>query len=345
MTLVQAKPAAAAALPDDSAALRRRLLQDLERQWLETWGQAHQGQAQLQSASQPGAAETAASALRAEVAVVRLPPPADASQPQRAKPAASRDDDARRGSDAQESAAPQVGEVRERPQFEPSGVADAAAVTAAASAGEAVLTHVTDAGSRRSPIDAHVASLGTPDVSNEMMKAQGAAWIAGRWIDGLPAAVGLVSLQPGSAAASPTPLTALPREANLESLAAMPTGVVPHAEAAEGESAAAVARRAFPPPAAMQEPGSRQLMLRELNEQEVLASMRDAQLTASESAWAAQGLARALMQAGYARVQVIVNGQQHRQESADGDGLSDFKVETPAPLPHPDVTPPSHHGH
>jgi len=45
--------------------------------------------------------------------------------------------------------------------------------------------------------------------------------------------------------------------------------------------------------------------------------MRDTELTSSQSQIAADGLARALMEAGYARIQVVVNGQQHRNERGD----------------------------
>ncbi len=70
------------------------------------------------------------------------------------------------------------------------------------------------------------------------------------------------------------------------------------------------------------DPASHHLMLRELNEQEVLASMRDTQLGSLESQMAAQELARALMQAGYARVQVVVNGHQRKH----GDVVADERV-------------------
>ena len=50
-------------------------------------------------------------------------------------------------------------------------------------------------------------------------------------------------------------------------------------------------------------------MLRELSDQSVLASMRDTELSGPQSQAAAEGLARALMEAGYAQVQVVVNGQ------------------------------------
>lgn len=58
----------------------------------------------------------------------------------------------------------------------------------------------------------------------------------------------------------------------------------------------------------------RNLMLREVGEQEVRASLRDTGLNGSSSASAAQALSHALLQAGYGRAHVVVNGQQHRSE-------------------------------
>lgn len=82
------------------------------------------------------------------------------------------------------------------------------------------------------------------------------------------------------------------------------------------------------------EPASQHLMLRELNEQQVLASMRDAQLNSLESQVAAQELARALMQAGYARVQVVVNGHQRRHgDAAVEDGMASDGSSSAEPAP------------
>jgi hypothetical protein len=82
------------------------------------------------------------------------------------------------------------------------------------------------------------------------------------------------------------------------------------------------------------EPSTQQLMLRELNDQEVLASMRDAHLGSPESQLAAQELARALMQAGYARVQVVVNGHlQRRGDSTMEDAVSHDPASSAEPLP------------
>lgn len=68
-------------------------------------------------------------------------------------------------------------------------------------------------------------------------------------------------------------------------------------------------RRLASTPHTAEEHGPQRLTLRELSENEVLASMRDSLLTPSQSQLAAQGLARALMEAGYAKVQVVVNGR------------------------------------
>lgn len=64
------------------------------------------------------------------------------------------------------------------------------------------------------------------------------------------------------------------------------------------------------------EPNPRFLRLREVSPSEAVASLRDAELDRSDSQRAAQGLARALMEAGYSRVQVVVNGVLEKQ----GDG-------------------------
>lgn len=90
---------------------------------------------------------------------------------------------------------------------------------------------------------------------------------------------------------------------------------------AEPDGPAAKFSRQQPPLGrSMHDAGLHRLMLRELNDQAVLASMRDARLDAHASEWAAQGLAMALMEAGYARVQVVVNGHtQLRTASAPKD--------------------------
>ncbi len=65
------------------------------------------------------------------------------------------------------------------------------------------------------------------------------------------------------------------------------------------------------------EPNPRLLRLREVSDAEVAASLRDANLDRPDSQRAAQGLARALMEAGYSRVQVVVNGVAERFEGSE----------------------------
>ncbi|WP_457323208.1 hypothetical protein [Roseateles sp. P5_E11] len=103
----------------------------------------------------------------------------------------------------------------------------------------------------------------------------------------------------------------------------------------EGDAeASARARPRFSATNPESEPASQHLMLRELNEQQVLASMRDAQLNSLESQVAAQELARALMQAGYARVQVVVNGHQRRHgDAAVEDGMASDGSSSAEPAP------------
>lgn len=62
-------------------------------------------------------------------------------------------------------------------------------------------------------------------------------------------------------------------------------------------------------------------MIRELGADLVQATLRDTQLGPVASQVAAQGLARALMEAGYARVKVVVNGRPAR-EASDTEGAT-----------------------
>lgn len=122
----------------------------------------------------------------------------------------------------------------------------------------------------------------------------------------------------------------------------------PAAEPAQEDAPPPTAAPRSSKPASMApEPGTRRLTLRELDAQQVLAAVRDTQLNGAESQAAAQELARALMQAGYARVQVVVNGRQERRtESAVADPPSaDTSAQTevsPTPSTNAEAT---RHGH
>lgn len=111
----------------------------------------------------------------------------------------------------------------------------------------------------------------------------------------------------------------------------------------EEATSPAARRTAIALPAAKDDMGPHRLTLRELSDQEVLASMRDTALTPTESQLAAQGLARALMEAGYARVQVVVNGKPAMR--ADAPSSPDSGDRQP-PRPHPsNSSQGTRHGH
>jgi|GEM_PF-6275492 len=74
-----------------------------------------------------------------------------------------------------------------------------------------------------------------------------------------------------------------------------------------------------PDSAADGESSERALAIREFEADSVRVSLRDVQLDSTESRQAALGLARAFMQAGYARVQVYVNGQSQQLGALRGD--------------------------
>lgn len=346
MTLVQAKASLAAARPEDSAALRRRLLQDLERQWLEAWGHTDQAQAQLRPASAPGAPASTAAAVRVGSTAVQSPASADASC---AQPSRQTQPEEGAALDPRASSGPSQHRQGRVPGMK--GAADeqlsrrALAPFAAAPQDSADRMSV---GKAASP-SATVANGGShPGEVGDATAAGAVASAAGHKTD-CPSVTRGTVWQPAVANPSGMPpvSAALVRHASLP-VGVAASGTVPsQAAPADEQSVAAGARRASPAPAARWEAGSRQLMLRELNEQEVLASLRDAQLTASESAWAAQSLARALMQAGYARVQVVVNGQQHQQEAAAGGGTPNAGAEAPhaAAFSHPAPTSGGWHGH
>jgi hypothetical protein len=94
------------------------------------------------------------------------------------------------------------------------------------------------------------------------------------------------------------------------------------------------------------QPNHRLLRLREVDAEEIAASLRDTALDGAESQRAALGLARALMEAGYARVQVVVNGVLERQADSpppmpNATAVSEHARARPSSTSSPE----SHHGH
>ncbi|RYH13474.1 MAG: hypothetical protein EON57_01900 [Alphaproteobacteria bacterium] len=338
MTRVHARSSVQSARPDDSAALQRRLLQDLERQWLETWGQAGHGQTQSRPSSEPDqaarppAAEPVLEASSRPPSASRLeaPDPQAVSRPSadgaqrhsRMNPTGLQGEEEALRPDAARAELEQATEPNASPPPPPpQATAEPAAALKRGGA----------------PVDAGSAQRPRADALSAPVNAALG-----------PAAHGLAAASPYTAVPSPGMLDATLRqlgsplpEPSLAPLSAPSRDISAHAplslvsQAAlkadgPGEEQAAVPTRRTLSSREAQEPSARHLMLRELNDQEVLASMRDAQLTSSESALAAQGLARALMQAGYARVQVVVNGRPHQQEAVESDGAHDAQAATPA---------------
>ena len=91
-------------------------------------------------------------------------------------------------------------------------------------------------------------------------------------------------------------------------------------EPAHASESARSAPRSLKAAPALFELTTRRLTLRELDAQQVLAAVRDTQLSAAESQAAAHELARALMRAGYSHIQVVVNGQHERRIGPLGTG-------------------------
>lgn len=334
MPLVHGRSLLVPVRPDEGAAQRRRLLQDLERQWLEAWGQIGQAALPLHAMADPaGAAQPRPAHMAARQAPVSVGgPPArpDAPPP-------SRESDGRPDAPEHEDSSDQ----RERIEVEPvSEQRDAAAGKPMAAAtgslpgvpaGPAQVSRTDSSASPRiampvpsgSAAGLKLAPAGADGAALEPHIDAGAAEAAERiavrlaavdFRRGGPAQLP-ANLQPPATVVNPLPATAAAQAAPLQTVGQAEEQAAPAAQPRPASAFAETLTR-----------GHRQLMLRELNEHEVLASMRDAQLTSSESALAAQGLVRALMQAGYARVQVFVNGRQH-EHAADGDAASDFKAD------------------
>lgn len=362
---------------DDSTALQKRLLQDLERQWLDTWGQAQQlqtAQVDLQKHASKGAADSSGPTQSIIPAAVPTPlsgagtGSAGGSAPVRAYADARQDDrdpdpafsrheeqgsvlrhsnreeavsskpvDAARLDDFSSAAQPSATGVTEpvgvaaatfasaSTQKEPSqadavdGTDSSAAGTEAALASSpspAAYWTSTNLQSSASPSEGD----STPTLPQDVIAGAGAGAISMR-DESVKLAPSGTALEAPTALAIAKPATPVPPQfAALGSATPAAQHAVPEGEA----EPPAPARRLSSAAHSATEPGAQHLMLRELNDQEVLASMRDAQLSAHESQMAAKELARALMQAGYARVQVVVNGHERRQADVLAeDGTTD----------------------
>ncbi len=322
MTFVHSSSGSALSRSDDGAALQRRLMQDLERQWLDSWTVADQMQAQAapaptpedqpqtpaqnlaksqpisQAGTSPGAAiqRTKPTTPVASVGGVSKAPTRDAGERTNATTLAVSHQMTTAGTGgAQIAATPALRESKQVTQIQgghaPQG--DSAPELASEGNGPPSPQEVAARALPARPVGTPLQQSPTV-VSTIETAAEGVA-------RSIPAqATDAVS---ASAASKSQPMGATPSVPRVAS----------DSESTEKEAASAP-RQGAKAPQDKADAGPRRLMLRETDVQSVLASMRDTELTSSQSQIAADGLARALMEAGYARIQVVVNGQQHRDE-------------------------------
>jgi hypothetical protein len=312
--------------------MRRHLLQDLERQWLDAWrvvGQA-QGDADAERQAQPKPPASTASGparLPAEhgemtggrSAELAKPLPgatadADTSAPARKSTNEIKVDTASsshchdNGPQADASRASAVEADTRFTELVPSD--QIAPVTANAVSAQGMSDQPakpTQAGAEDGGRDAEPVA-GLPVFANPILGNGRAGQIASFSLLTTPSMEARMAA--GTSLEQPIHLA----EAALTGASRTPAGGAPNVSNGKLEDgpetdASGAARQAKPPPTTLDDQGPQRIMLRELSDQEVLASMRDSVLTPTQSQFAAQGLALALMEAGYARVQVVVNGK------------------------------------
>lgn len=335
---------------DDSTILRKHLLQDLERQWLDIWGLAGQlqGQARMQSdasgAGKDGASPQGASAaenssgasgspvLRAPTETLARIDTSNGNDGGRSSVSAGT-----RGAKSSEQKFSGVTTRQEHNRFDTAGAGVAVAAGGAPQAANVAGAGLAQPADQRAPAEHHGFAGGFMGLASGRASAsQALAGSARRAAEGDSAAHTMIAVAATSVAsayaeatsngliasvsaptrlAGPLAFSAAPRTANEDELA----DLVP-------------VRRAIPVADPDGEPAAQHLMLRDLNEQEVLASLRDVHLGSAQSQTAAQELARALMQAGYARVQVVVNGYQQKlgetpiKDREDSAGSAELSV-------------------
>lgn len=275
----------------DGAQLQRRMLQELERQWLDSWGAAGAAQPEVpSSAPEPDARASGFQALAGRDAPEGFRSDAEGSSRRMAGHATGSANPTQPRSQAQANPAHQRASSPtpsgpHRPDADKdSSNAVAATVASAATAAQPALP------------------LNSPAMRTSAMT---------------PASDVSAETSPGLIAPATTAMAAplgLPMAA---------ARAEPLQKGAEPDAASARAARANPKPQAQDgDLGPHKLTLRELAPDLVQATLRDTQLDLPASQLAAQGLARALMEAGYAQVRVVVNGQHSRSEPADPDDVA-----------------------
>jgi len=299
----------------DGAQLQRRMLQDLERHWLDSWGAANAAQpgpASARPASHQASMSSSAFAAN-DAARNGLLSTADAGSPTPARRAGVAPNAARsEGAPDDRSALDRA--VERESDREPSDPVEASVTGkpdvvnfSEAPQHTTLELQVSVVGVRQSPQVVATAALMAPQLAPAPDSSIANAVTRMAVAAPSPALAGQAGLHTSAPTAAVAPSLALIAQAGL------------HASAPEVEQAGAPARRASQPYAASGEAGPSKLTLRELSPALVQATLRDTQLDLPASQLAAQGLARALMEAGYGQVRVVVNGQHSRDERASPD--------------------------
>jgi len=269
----------------DGAQLQRRALQELERQWLDSWGAASAAQPDAGSASlDQEASGTATTPFTAGDAAAESTHSAAQSG---VVTSSARNTGSSKDARAGTRSADRHTASREEARPASASGDDRAGIAAAA-------FNASEVNSATSFDTQHAQSMNS----------------VGATPDTAALAATQRALAP-SMVALPPAIAALPPGLALAAGAALLTG------RAESDTDSAPAARPRLPQASEGHVGPQRLTLRELAPDLVQATLRDTQLDLAASQLAAQGLARALMEAGYAQVKVVVNGQHSRGEDAE----------------------------
>ncbi|HEY8880052.1 MAG TPA: hypothetical protein VIN03_20950 [Roseateles sp.] len=303
MTRIDHRPSAPVLNGNDGAQLQGRMLQEMERQWLDNWGAANAAHSDPAPA-EPAQAATASAISTAGVQTAMLngctPNGTQAASPHPKPPDRDTSESVRTTRQASQAGHRHAEQGIERP-------------------GGGKLADAEDSPTP-SRDDLPRAGAGTPFAATALTTTPESASASLPAI--APAGAASTAAAPGLAAAARAP--------------DLPAGD----DAGSGSAPAAEPRRL---PAVDADLGPHKLTLRELTPDLVQATLRDSQLNHAASQLAAQGLARALMEAGYAQVRVVVNGRHSQGERTDGDEtapLASFTDPTPEPAPKDRI-----HGH
>ncbi|MGM9514294.1 hypothetical protein ACS5PK_08590 [Roseateles sp. DB2] len=302
---------------DDGQALQRRLLHDMERQWLSTWAQADQ---QHDKSKQAASSTTGGSTQASEQAQDPLDAPDDVQGHSACPTSAPLQPSMPPAVDSQtEDSTEQAFNWRPRPDGETPACGAAKAASARLDGPQRLqgLDPSSQAGSSATWLLPATAAEARPASSGDVhsLDSQAQPKPLSR-----AAPASHSSFQDAAAYGSPPPIAGAAHSIDLVLPQAVhaQTAMRPSGDEASSEATAPAVPSAKPDTANGEEltHDRQRLTLREIDAGTVQALLRDAQLDAQASGLAARSLHHALMEAGYARVKVVVNGQTARTDTA-----------------------------